>query len=103
MRLLILVFILIPATLRSQAPGIEWQNTIGGNEADGISIAEPTSDGGYILGGSSSSDISGDKTEANIESSPDFWLIKLDGNGNIQWQNTMGGNGSDGLVSLAQT
>src|SRR5688572_32196400 len=45
------------------APTIEWQNTIGGNSYDQLSSIQQTSDGGYIMGGFSTSTISGDKTE----------------------------------------
>ncbi|MDO8368128.1 MAG: hypothetical protein Q7T20_15100, partial [Saprospiraceae bacterium] len=50
--------------LFAQAPAIEWQNTIGGIDFDFLKALQQTFDGGYILGGSSSSSISGDKTES---------------------------------------
>lgn len=43
-----------------------------------------TSDGGFILGGMSRSDISGDKSENSI-GFLDFWIIKTDVQGDIQW------------------
>ncbi|MGR6088098.1 MAG: DUF7619 domain-containing protein [Arcticibacter sp.] len=82
---------------------IEWENTIGGSASDNLNCIQPTSDGGFILGGGSSSPISGDKTEASINGSPDFWLVKLDATGNIQWQNTIGGNFIDIMTSVQQT
>ncbi len=81
---------------------IEWQNTIGGSDFDGLSSVQQTADGGYILGGESSSDNSGDKTEASL-GGYDYWVVKLDGSGNIEWQNTIGGSYSDILVSVQQT
>jgi hypothetical protein len=42
---------------------IQWQNTIGGSLGDELISIQQTSDGGFILGGSSTSSISGDKTE----------------------------------------
>jgi hypothetical protein len=42
---------------------IEWQNTIGGSGDDLFTSIQQTADGGYILGGYSSSNISADKTE----------------------------------------
>src|SRR6185369_6621670 len=56
----------------------------------------------YILAGSSLSGISGDKTEANI-GSYDYWIVKLSATGNIQWQNTIGGDDYDYLQSVLQT
>lgn len=47
----------------SQNPAIIWQKTIGGSDTDLLTAFEPTADNGYILGGYSSSNISGNKTE----------------------------------------
>jgi Secretion system C-terminal sorting domain len=90
------------AELHAQAPGIAWQNTIGGNGNDFLRSIQQTPDGGYILGGFSSSNISGDKTE-NKKGGPDYWVVKLDASGNIQWEKTIGGNGADYLSSIQQT
>lgn len=81
---------------------LQWQNTIGGNDFDYLFSVQQTSDGGYIIGGSSSSDISGDKTENSL-GARDYWVVKLDTIGTIQWQNTIGGNGYDHLTCLQQT
>jgi len=89
-------------TAFSQDPAIIWQNTIGGSDGDFSTVFEATSDGGYILGGYSSSNISGDKTE-NSNGALDIWIVKIDGSGNIMWQNTIGGAGDDFLISLEQT
>lgn len=85
---------------------IEWQKTIGGSDEDRLSIITPTPDGGYICGSSSSSNISGDKTENNHDSTLDtydYWVVKLDSIGNIVWQNTIGGNGNDYLNLIVRT
>jgi hypothetical protein len=84
------------------APGIEWQNTIGGSSADWTDYVEQTSDGGYIVGGYSYSNISGDKTE-NCLGSEDYWVVKLNSAGNIMWQNTIGGSGYEQLFCIHQT
>lgn len=81
---------------------IQWQNTIGGYGNDDMNCVEQTTDGGYILAGSSYSGISGDKTNPNKGGS-DYWVIKLDATGNIVWQKTFGGNQDDNLLSLQQT
>ncbi|MGB3077363.1 MAG: T9SS type A sorting domain-containing protein [Chitinophagales bacterium] len=86
----------------SQAPEIEWQNTIGGNYNDYLQTIQQTVDGGYIMGGFSYSDLSGDKTEALI-GTDDFWVVKINSTGNIEWQNTIGGNSYDELYSVQQT
>ncbi|NNV54327.1 T9SS type A sorting domain-containing protein [Limnovirga soli] len=81
---------------------IAWQKTFGGKEDDECRSVQQTADGGYILGGHSRSDISGDKSE-NSKGGSDFWLIKTDKNGNKIWDRTFGGNDYDGISSLQQT
>src|SRR6185436_20058437 len=89
--------------IKTDASGnIQWQNTIGGSEVDFLNSIQQTSDGGYVLGGNSNSNISDDKTE-NSNGSSDYWIIKTDASGNIQWQNTIGGDGVDYLYSIQQT
>ncbi len=73
---------------------IEWQKTIGGDQDDRLADAKQTPDGGYILVGSSASNLSGDKTE-NSRGGADYWIIKLDATGNIIWQRTLGGDAND--------
>lgn len=83
---------------------IIWQKTYGGLGSDLLysnSISQ-TTDGGYIVGGYSISGNSGDKTEAS-NGSWDSWILKLDGAGNIEWQNTIGGPGSDYIFTAKQT
>src|ERR1041385_6204705 len=87
----------------SQAPAIQWQKTIGGSGDDEPYCILPTATGGYVIGGSSASNISGNKTENSCNSSADFWIVKTNTAGNIQWQNTLGGDGYDGLRSMKQT
>jgi hypothetical protein len=55
---------------------IEWQNTIGGSKYDYMYSVQQTADSGYILGGFSSSGISGDKTETS--GFYDYWVVKLE-------------------------
>ncbi len=84
-----LLLIIIPAISFAQtAPEIEWQNTIGGYGDDKPEDIKATSDGGYIIAGSLTSDTSADKSESSI-GELDCWVIKLDANGNIEWENTM--------------
>ena len=79
-----------------------WDKTIGGNGNDALMSLQPTADGGYILSGSSSSNISGDKTE-NSKGFTDFWLVKLDAAGNKVWDKTIGGSSDDILNSAFPT
>lgn len=81
-----------------------WDKTIGGNRDDKIKSLEITSDGGYILGGTSSSDVSGDKTEGTNQVIA-FWIVKVTAAGSVQWDKTITGNRLDGYAqtSVKQT
>ncbi len=81
---------------------IQWTKTIGGNNNDRMFCIKQTKDNGYILGGVSSSNISGDKTE-NSKGGDDYWIVKLDISGNIQWDKTIGGNSSEYIKNIEQT
>jgi hypothetical protein len=84
------------------ALGIQWQQSFGGASDDLLYSMQPTSDGGYILGGYSESGISGNKNSTTYGNS-DFWIVKLDANGNRQWEKIFGGTGYDELYALQQT
>ncbi len=78
---------------------IEWQNTIGGDNYDFMEGNIVPLDDGYVLAGESISNISGDKTENDINypdiSSTDYWIVKIDLYGNVIWDRTIGGTGAD--------
>lgn len=95
-----LLFSFGAATALAQAPGIQWQKTLGGSLAElGYSVRQ-TGDGGYILAGTSES-IDGDVTGNHGDA--DFWIVKLDNNGTVQWKNSYGGTDYDGLAMLQPT
>lgn len=76
-----------------------WDRTFGGSGADYLLELSNTPDGGYVLCGSSDSNISGDKS-INVYGGNDGWVIRTDGNGNMLWQLGIGGNGEDGLNEI---
>lgn len=80
----------------------QWDKSFGGNQDDILGSIQQTSDGGYILAGSSNSGISLDKSQPNIGSF-DCWLIKIDASGNKVWDKTIGGTGEDRLITAKQT
>lgn len=79
---------------------IQWQKSLGGNNEDSSFSISQTFDSGYIVGGTTRS-TDGDVTVNN--GSVDCWVVKLDQNGNIQWQKTFGGSDIDILTSIVQT
>ena len=83
----------------------QWDKRFGGNDMDGINSLLQTCDGGYILGGTSSSGISGDKTQTNwdtITFSYDMWIVKIDSSGYKLWDKRFGGKSSDHLFNVLQ-
>jgi len=72
---------------------MQWNKTYGGYPGfHRARTVQETIDGGYaIAGGTTSGD------------GHDFWLIKIDLDGNIQWNKTYGGPGSDFAYSMVQT
>lgn len=84
---------------------VVWDNTIGGYKSEDLRSLIETSDGGYLLGGWSDSDISVDKSENRIGGAGygDYWVVKLDLDGNILWENTIGGTKSDELYDIEET
>ena len=78
----------------NQAGDLVWQQTFGGTADDAANSVQKTSDGGYIVAGTTSSFGAGNQ---------DAWVLKLDGIGTIQWQKAYGGALGDGASSVRQT
>ena len=98
----LLALLLFTITIYAQDPNILWQRTIGGSGDETLYSIKQTPDGGYIVGGATGSDISGDKTDAS-NGFFDIWIVKADAEGNIEWQNSIGGNALDDLHSIELT
>ena len=77
-----------------------WDRKYGGTGDDVMITIIQTPDQGYLLGGYSNSPVSGNKTE-NSKGGQDFWILKVDSNGNDIWDKTFGGSLNDVLVSLS--
>ncbi|MBA6316438.1 putative metal-binding motif-containing protein [Cellulophaga baltica] len=79
---------------------LEWEKSYGGPNDDSISVMKETSDGGYIMGGISTSE------EGNVYinyGNFDWWVVKIDSSGNIQWVKTIGGSKRDELGDIIET
>ena len=81
--------------IKTDASGDEqWNKTFGGSESDYGYCVQQTSDGGYLIAGTTYSYGAG---------SEDVWLIKADASGDEQWNKTFGGSGYDGGYCVQQT
>jgi len=66
-----------------------WERFFGGTESEIFLSVDQAADGGFILGGRSSSPPSGNK-EAPYFGVYDYWLVKLDAAGNKEWDRSYG-------------
>lgn len=79
---------------------IVWQKTYGGSDKDLPTTIQQTKDGGYIVAGTTWSN-NGDVTfNHGIK---DYWIVKLNDTGAIQWQKSYGGTDYDEAFSIQQT
>jgi uncharacterized delta-60 repeat protein len=72
----------------------QWAKTYGGSGDDAAHSIQQTSDGGFIVAGSTSSFGAG---------LSDFWVLKLNLAGNIEWQRSYGGSEEDVAYSVQET
>jgi len=75
------------------AGGVEWEQKYGGNQRDVCEAIIQTKDGGYMAAGD---------TWLNFYDR-DIFLIKMDPNGNIEWDLNIGGGEEDGAYDIQQT
>ena len=79
-----------------------WDSRYGSNREDDLRAIIPTSDGGYLLGGSSAAGVSGDKSQGS-QGSSDYWIVKTSGNGTKLWDRRYGGSAAEELRSILPT
>ncbi|MCK5720989.1 MAG: hypothetical protein KAI84_00495, partial [Gammaproteobacteria bacterium] len=87
--LMFLLVLLIFMGGASAYPYELWNKTFGGTDYDAAHSVQQTSDGGYVLAGSTGPG--------------DAWLIKTDANGDLKWSKTFGGTDIHGAYSVQQT
>jgi len=79
-----------------------WQANPGGTRGDDLRDVKATSDGGWILVGSSRSAPSLNKTSPNYGQA-DYWVVRLDDQGNTLWEKSFGGTGFDTAEAVIET
>ena len=100
------------ASGENKGNAITWDKTFGGSREDmGFSIIQ-TENGGYAVAGYTILDREKRKDtwraklgyiELTEEKKQDFWIIKLDKNGNMEWDEVFGEKGTDIANSIIQT
>jgi hypothetical protein len=91
---------LISLANAQDTPTVKWQKSLGGSDYDDASSIQQTTDGGFIVAGqtkSNNGDVSG--KHGNY----DYWIVKLDADGNLVWQKCLGGSDFDEAQSIQQT
>ena len=79
---------------------VVWDRTVGGAQEDYANSVVPTPDGGFLVGGVSNSSAAGSKT-APLRGVADYWVLKIDASGAVQWQSTYGAPGAtSGLATV---
>jgi len=73
---------------------IEWEKTYGGSGTEFARSVRQTTDGGYIIAGGTNSYGAGWY---------DFYLVKTDALGNIEWEKKYGGSDNEEAYSIEQT
>ncbi|HQF28824.1 MAG TPA: T9SS type A sorting domain-containing protein, partial [Bacteroidia bacterium] len=78
---------------------IQWKIALGGSGNDLAQSIQQTADGGYIVFGFTTS------LDGNVVGNHgyfDYWMVKLDSLGTVQWQKTFGGTNQDGYNTITQ-
>jgi hypothetical protein len=79
--------------IRLDASGvIHWQQSLGGKMDDNASSIQQVGNGGYLVSCSTQSH-NGDVTDHTHF--VDYWIVRLDNDGIIAWQETLGGEAGD--------
>lgn len=79
---------------------MEWRKFFGGTNNDRSHAVVQSEDGGFVLSGFSESD---DFDIKNSRGSYDYWVVKIDAEGELVWQNSYGGSGIEIAYDIAKT
>ncbi|PSR53062.1 hypothetical protein AHMF7605_05740 [Adhaeribacter arboris] len=80
----------------------QWDKRYGGSGDDDLQALTRTSEGNYLLGGTSASAANGDKSQGS-RGENDFWIITINNSGAKLWDKRFGGSASDELQTLIAT
>jgi hypothetical protein len=78
-----------------------WDRTYGGNGSEFLYNIKLLTDGSFILAGETRSDSTGQMSHHSYGGVSDYWIIKIDSNGNRLWDKNYGGTGVEWISSVA--
>ncbi len=79
-----------------------WDKYFGGDKHDFLTATTATQEGGFLLAGTSYSG-AGFQKKSKSHGGSDIWIIKIDENGEEQWQKTLGTEAEEDVKSVIQT
>jgi len=89
--IVLFVLLALPLIVQAEASSTMWIQTYGGDGWDSVEAVIQTSDGGYALAG---------RTKSFGSGGYEFWVIKTDSLGNVEWNKTYGAGSA---LSIVQT
>jgi hypothetical protein len=82
---------------------VVWQKTYGGGQIDTCASIDITNDGGIIATGRLDADFNCYTVPITYNQSPDYWVLRLDANGERVWDNHYGGENGDSPYCIKTT
>jgi hypothetical protein len=79
---------------------IIWSKNFGGSQSDFAEEVIATQDGGFLVGGYTDSQ---DFDVLHNFGETDYWVVKIDNSGNLEWSKNYGGSKIDELLGLTET
>ncbi|MFN3194899.1 MAG: choice-of-anchor D domain-containing protein [Chlorobiota bacterium] len=95
-----LISISAHGNIKNGINNILWDNYYGGSEDEKANSIIQTFDRGYLIVGESKSN---DEDINNPKGDSDYWVVKLDPEGVLEWEKSFGGTDEDVATSVIQT
>jgi gliding motility-associated-like protein len=77
---------------------VQWQKTYGGSQSEFAYALDVAPDGGFVVAGMTTSY---DGSVSGLHGGIDYWVIKTDAAGTLQWQRCLGGSGDETAFAIS--